>query len=131
MPRTILILASACVVAIALVAAKPQQVDPAKAPSVGVPSADPSVALEVVDNLSVDEVCGTYLATHKDWRIGFLTLRSGGEFMDERASRRGTWLVEGDTLVLKWDGYPESHLRGHEHGNVWCGVGEKFYMVKE
>ena len=119
------------IVAVSLVAATHRQTEPAKASPVGVAPTDQHVVLEVVESLSANDVCGTYLATHKDWRIGFLTLHSGGEFMDERASHRGTWLVEGNTLVLKWDGYPESHLRGHEHGNVWCGVGEKFYMVKE
>jgi hypothetical protein len=131
MLRSCLTIIGACVLAIPVAATAHRQSAPGRPPSVDAGQPDSSAVSEDDSKLTSEGVTGTYLATHKDWRIGFLTLRTDGNVMDERASHRGTWVLDGNALVLKWDGYPETRLRGHEHGSIWCHSGQKFYMVKE
>src|SRR5882672_2269956 len=107
MVRTLLTVVGAWIVAFPFVSASHRQSEPAAQGSPGSTGFESMAVGDAVNPLSPQELVGTYLATHKDWRIGFLTLRADAEFLDERGSSRGTWALDDGTLVLKWTGYPE------------------------
>jgi hypothetical protein len=76
-------------------------------------------------------VLGTYLGTHKDWRLGFVTLRKDGTFIDERGNPRGKWEIQDHQLAMSWDGYPAERLFPHDGGKIWSSREKKFVLVKE
>jgi len=86
---------------------------------------------EGLGDLAPQKLVGSYLATHVQWRIGYLTLRGDGKFFDEHNKARGTWVLIGAELTLNWDGYPPARLHPHHRGRIWCDAKDEFVMVRD